>query len=78
MATLTDDELAFFQASNSLEIDDNGRRVLKGLTYEETEEYLAYWRTHLHEKDNPATHRRQRFLQQHWKHLQAVRNTSTA
>ena len=44
MARLTDDERAFFGASDSLTYDRNGHTVLRGLTYEETQAYLDHWR----------------------------------
>jgi hypothetical protein len=41
---LSDDELAFFRGCDSLTTDDEGRTILRGLSYSETEEFLQYWR----------------------------------
>lgn len=68
MARLTDDERAFFEASDSLTYDHDGRTVLRGLSYEETEEYLGHWRRLLeHEHSDAAS--RERFLGLHRRHL---------
>jgi hypothetical protein len=71
MARLTADERAFFEASGSLTYDHNSRTVLRGLSYEETEEYLSHWRRHLeHEHSDPGS--RDRFLALHRRHLGAL------
>ena len=71
MARLTDDERAFFGASDSLTYDRNGHTVLRGLTYHETETYLDHWRRHLeHELSDEAA--RDHFLALHRRHLDAL------
>jgi hypothetical protein len=71
MARLTDDERAFFEASCSLTYDHNGRTVLRGLSYEETEVYLSHWRRHLEHEHSDAGSR-DRFLSLHRRHLNAL------
>jgi hypothetical protein len=73
MAKLSDDEVVFFQETNSLETNEGGRRVLRGLTFRETEEYLVYWRKQLRDSTGLEIEPRQRFLQLHRKHLGALR-----
>jgi hypothetical protein len=68
MARLTDDERAFFEASDSLTYDHDGRTVLRGLSYEETEEYLGHWRRLLEHEHSDADSR-ERFLVLHRRHL---------
>jgi len=71
MARLTDDERAFFDASASLTYDHDGHTVLRGLSYEETEEYLRHWRRHLEQEHSDAGSRN-RFLALHRRHLGAL------
>lgn len=68
MARLTDDERAFFEASDSLTYDHDGRTVLRGLSYGETEEYLGHWRRLLEDEHSDAASR-ERFLALHRRHL---------
>lgn len=71
MARLSDDERAFFEASASLAYDQHGHTVLRGLSYEETEEYLGHWRRHLEDERSDAV-LRDRFLALHRRHLGAL------
>jgi hypothetical protein len=71
MARLTNDERAFFEASDSLTHDHNGRTILRGLSYEETEDYLGHWRRHLEREQGDAASR-DRFLALHRRHLGAL------
>ena len=71
MARLTADERAFFEASNSLTYDQDGRTVLRGLSYAETEAYLSHWRRHLDDEVTDAA-ARDRFLFLHYRHLRAL------
>lgn len=71
MARLTDDERAFFEASGSLTRDDNGRTVLRGLSYLETKAYLDHWRIQIDHREGGDGSRDQ-FLVLHRRHLQAL------
>lgn len=71
MVRLTDDERAFFQASDSLTYDHDGRTVLRGLSLEETEAYLEHWRRQLDQQGNDERSRNV-FLSLHRRHLRAL------
>lgn len=66
----TEDEFAFFEASLSLEPDEEGRTVLRGLSHADTRVYLQYWRAELH--GEPAPMPRSIFHALHQRHLDAI------